>query len=549
MPTLEISHRDLCGLVGKNMNIDDIKEAILFAKAEVEEHSGDLIKVDSKDTNRPDLWSTEGIAREIRGRIVSGGLPKYEIKKSGITIKIDKKLKHTRPYTVGAVIKDLEIDEDVLSQMIQLQEKVSITFGKNRREVAIGAYDLHKIKPPIKFTTVKPDGVSFIPLEFKEKLTPKQILDKHPKGKEYRHLLEGFKEYPIFIDSAGEVLSLPPIINSEHTGKITKFTKDIFIECSGFDLKFLVPALNVIVTALADRGGKIESVDVIYPDGKIITPDLAPKEFTVDADYVNKVSGLNLKPKEICKLLEQARYEIKKHGKRIKVLYPAYRQDIMHPRDVIEDVIISYGYNQIEPKSPKLVTVGSQSPKEDVSNQAANIMVGMGFQEILSYVLTNKDSIFTKMKIPVKHVVEIENKVSSNWCVFRNTLIPGLLEFLSKNKHREYPQNIFEIGDVVLLDETKETKTRDIRKLAAAMISNSVGYEELSSILDAFTANMGTECKLTRATHPSFIRGRCANISVKNKKVGIIGEIHPAVLNNWGIEKSVVVMELNLEKL
>ncbi len=549
MPTIEISHRDLCGLVGKNMSIEEIKDAILYAKGEVDEHSGDLIKIDIKDTNRPDLWSVEGIAREIKGRLVSGCLPKYEVKKSGIVVEIDKRLKDIRPCTVCAVVKGLDIDEDVLSQMIQLQEKVSLTFGRNRREVAIGVYDLHKIKPPIKFTTTKPDGIRFIPLEFRNRMTPKQILKKHPKGKEFSHLLDGCPEYPIFIDSAGEVLSMPPIINSDHTGKVGRLTKDLFIECSGFNLKFLMPALNVMLAALADRGGKIESVDVVYPDRKIVTPDLEPRQFTIDTGYANSVTGLGLSPKQMCRLLEKARYDVKKCGRKIKLLYPAYRQDIMHQRDVIEDILISYGYNNIEPIVPMLATIGDQGEKEKFANAVTELMIGMGFQEILSYILTSRKTLFEKMEIPEEKVVEIENVVSSNWCVFRNSLLPGLMEFLSRNKHIEYPQMVFETGDVVLLDEKAETKTKDVRKLAAVSCSSTTGYEEISGVFNALMKNLGVAYELKRAQSPGLIKSRTANIIVNGKIVGKIGEVHPKVLNNWKIDMPVAAFEIDLEKI
>jgi len=549
MPTIEISHRDLCGLVGKSMSAEEIAEAVLYAKGELDEHRGDLMKIDVKDTNRPDLWSTEGIAREIRGRLAPAGMPKYKVGKSGITVKVDKKMKGIRPYTVCAVVRGLDIEEDVLLQMIQLQEKISLTFGRNRKEVAIGAYDLHKIKPPIKFTSVKPNGIRFIPLEFRERMTPAQILKKHPKGKEFGHLLEGLHEYPIFIDSAGEVLSMPPIINSDHTGKVSGHTRDIFIECSGFNMKFLVPALNTLVAALADRGGKIETVDVIYPDKKTTTPDLTPKAFSLDVGYAKRLSGLEIGQKEIRNLLEKAGYETSLRGRKIRVSYPAYRQDIMHQRDLVEDILISYGYNSIEPLSPALPTVGGQEERETFSNTVAELMANMGCQEIMSYILSSKESLFEKMGEPEGKAVEIENAISSNWCIFRDRLLPSLLEFFSKNKHREFPQKIFEIGDAVLIDEKAETKTSDIRKLAAAISNTTVGYEEISGILDALFSNLGIGYSLKKKDKPSFIKGRCAVIFVGGKESGVIGEIHPLVLNRWGIDNPVVAMEINLEAL
>ncbi|MEM7824977.1 MAG: phenylalanine--tRNA ligase subunit beta, partial [Candidatus Aenigmatarchaeota archaeon] len=510
MPTIEVSHKDLCNLIGREMSIEEIKDAIMYSKGEIDAVDGDLLKVDIKDTNRPDLWSVEGIAREIKGRYTPAGCPKYKIEKSDVVVKVDKKNKTIRPYTVCAVVKNLRITPNILSQMIQLQEKIHVTFGRNRKELAIGIYNLDRIKPPIKFTTVKPDGIKFVPLEFEEKLTPKEILEKHPKGKEYGHLLSGLKEYPIFIDSANEVLSIPPIINSDYSGKVTEKTKNAFIECSGFDFKFLIPALNVVVAALADRQATIQSVKVVYPNRTMITPDLTPKKYSVDIDYVNKISGLNLSGKKICELLKQANYDTKQKGKKIQLLYPAYRQDIMHPRDIVEDVIISYGYNNVEPVMPKLVTIGGMAEKEIFSNKVAEIMVGLGFQEILSYTLTNRDNLFSKMNIKEERIVEIENPISANWNVFRNWLLPSLMEFFSKNQHVSYPQKIFEIGDVILIDEKQETRTKDLRKLAVAWADSRINYQDIASILDALLSKLNVDYKLKRSNHSSFINGRIA---------------------------------------
>lgn len=551
MPTIDISHKDLCSLVGKNITLKELQErAILYAKGEVEEVEGDRLKVDIKDTNRPDLWSTEGIAREIAGRFGKPGLPEYKTKKSDVKVIIDPKLKNIRPYTACAVARNLNITPDVLSQMIQLQEKVSLTFGRNRKEVAIGVYDLHKIAPPIRFTTTTPEGIRFVPLESTGEMTPRQILEKHPKGREFAYLLADKREYPIFIDNANEVLSIPPIINSDYTGKVTENTKDVFIECSGFDFKFLLPALNVLVTALADRGAQIETVEIQLPGGKkLVTPDLKPKKTKANLDYINRVSGLELNPAQLKKLLEQARYRVKTKGKNFELLYPAYRQDIMHQRDVIEDVVISYGYNNIEPLIPKIPTTGSLGNKERYSESISEILIGLGLQEIMSYTLTNKGNLFTKMNTKPENTVEIENTVSSNWSVFRTWLLPGLLHFLSRNKHVEYPQKIFEIGDVVLMDPTRETRTRDMRKLSIAISGVSVGYEDISSMLNTLMENLGVKYSLKQCNHNSMIPGRTASIIVNNKQIGFIGEVHPLVLNSWGIEKPVSALEISLEDL
>jgi len=549
MPSIDISHRDLNRLVGKTITLEELKEkAVLYAKSEVDGVSGDIINLDIKDTNRPDLWSVEGVAREIAGRYGRHGLPEYSVSKSGVRVNVDPKTSKVRPMIACAVVRGLDIDENVLSQMIQLQEKVAGTFGRNRKEVAIGVYDMSKITPPITYKTVRPDSIKFIPLEMDRELTPAQILEQHPKGKEFRHLLEGHAEYPVLVDSAGEVLSMPPIINSNHTGKVTEKTRDVFVECTGFEERFLFPALNVLVTAMADRGGRIESVEIVSSK-KTVTPDLSPKKSSVNVDFVNSVSGLGLSGNQIVRLLGQARMKATLSGKKIEVLYPAYRQDIMHPVDLVEDVIISYGYNEIGPESPTLATVGGELKKEVVSRMVAQVMVGLGAQEIMSYILTSKDNLFRKMNAPKERIVEIENAMSSNWEVMRNTLLSAALDFLSRNRHVEYPQKIFEIGDAVELDPSAETRTKDVRKLSYAFTDAAAGYENAASDLGALMAALGIKYRLKRTEHPSFIRGRCAGIHVDGKRIGTIGEISPRVLVNWGMETPVAAFEISLSDI
>src|SRR3989338_5853959 len=526
MPKVEISLSDLNGLIGRRLTLNELQDAVLYAKGEVEAAAGDLIKIDIKDSNRPDLWSAEGIAREIQGRYTTKrGMPTYKAAKGKLVVKVEPKVKNVRPYTVCAVVHKLKIDADVLSQMIQLQEKVATTFGRNRKEVAIGYYDLDKIKPPIRFTTVKPEGIKFIPLDFDRALTPREILELHPKGKEFGPLLRGMSEYPMFIDANDNVLSIPPIINSDISGRVIEKTKNLYIECSGFNMKFLLPALNVLVCALADRGAIIETVTVKYPDRTIVTPDFMPRKTVVDVDYINKVAGMNLTAKEIVELLRKARHDAFAKGRKIEVISPAYRQDIMHARDIAEDVIISYGYNKIEPEMPRLATIGGNDQREVLTSKVAKVGVGLGLQEIISYMLTSRANLFAKMKTKEEKVVEIENAVSENWSIFRTSILPNLLDFLSVNQHVEYPQRIFEIGDTVLPDERRETRTRDVRKVAAAVADTKVSYEEISSLLDALLAAFGIDYKLQKISHPSFIEGRAAAVFVGGKSIGIVGEV------------------------
>ena len=551
MPKIEVSLKDLCSLIGRKLSIEQLREEVMYAKGELDEVNGDLLKIDMKDTNRPDTWSAEGVAREINGRLKQSGLPKYKVKKSNFIVRVDKSTENVRPYVTGgagrlqtvcAVVKGLKINETVLSQMIQLQEKVGGTLGRNRKEVSIGIYDLHKIKFPVTFKAVGPREVKFVPLDFKDKLTPAEIIEKHPKGKEYGWLLANQTAYPLFIDSAKEVLSMPPIINSNHSGKVTEKTRDVFIECSGFDAKLLNTALDVLVAALYERGGTVYSVKVKHGI-TTVTPDFTPKKFYVSTDFIRKISGIEFTDKQIIDLLRKSLYDAKIKGKRIELLYPAYRQDIMHERDVVEDILISHGFNNIEPLAPRIHTKGCAL---NGAKRISRVMVGAGFQEIMLYTLTSPENLYGKMNAS-GDAVEIENPMSSNWSVFRTSLLPGLMEFFTNNMHYEYPQMIFETGAVIQTAADRETRAKDIRRLAAAVTATAVNYEMIASHLDALMRNLGVQYRLQKASHPSFIEGRTADVIVNGRSIGFIGEIHPKVLNNWGLEKPVVAFEIDIE--
>jgi len=548
MPTIEISKKDLKKLTGMRIT----QEKLSLAKAEMITSrqagisiSEDMLKLEMADTNRPDLWSTEGIAREIKGKFMQ-----IKTTSSGSKVIVDKNLKNIRPKTVCAVVRNVKLSEDSLAQLIQLQEKICETFGRKRKQAAIGVYDFDKIKFPITYKAFKPTEISFTPLDMKKALNLNQILEQHPKGKEYAHLLKGKSKYPIFIDSNTQVLSMPPIINSDYTGKVTTRTRNLFIECSGFEMKFLEPALNSLVYALAQRGGKIQTIRIKYPDTNIITPNLTPKKAVLDIDYVNNLSGLNLNKQQIMSILNKSNYKIKSQAKnKLTLLYPSYRQDIMHQADIIEDIIIRYGYNKIKSITPQIATTGKLLLIQGFQHKISELAIGLGAQEILSYTLTNKDALFKKMNTKPSQVIEIDNPISKNWSIFRTWIIPCLMEFLGRNTRREYPQKIFEIGQVVILDKEAETRSRNPIHLAYAEACKDTDFTKAKQALDFMMDNLGIKYKIHETIHHSFIQGRVGRVIVKNKPVAYIGEIHPQVLVNLGIQMPVSVFELNLTDL
>ncbi len=562
MPKFDVSKRDLERLVGKTFTVEEWEGLFLYAKCELDdvwEENGEIyFKADSKDTNRPDLWSAEGIARAVRFALgLQKGLPRYEVEKSDVTVYVDEKLKNIRPYGVYAIVEGLSLDEEALKQMINLQEKVALTFGRRRREVAIGIFDFDKVKPPIYYRAAE-KSEKFVPLGFDEELTLEEILEKHEKGREHGHLIKDKPYYPLLVDSEGKVLSMPPIINSEMTGRVTTETRNVFVDVTGWDLNRVMLALNVVVTALAERGGRIKSVKVVYPDFEVETPNLTPKEFEVELDYIRKLAGLELSDGEIKELLERMMYSVELKDGRIKLLYPAFRDDIMHARDVLEDVLIAYGYNEIEPEEPELAVQGRGDKFVEFEDAVRELMVGFGLQEVMTFNLTNREAQYEKMNLeygrdyfsnPPAELVEIENPISPKWSALRNWLLPSLLDFLSQNTHEEYPQRLFEVGKATLIDEGRETKTVSESKLAVVLAQPRVTFTDAKEILDSVMRHLGFHYELEDMEHSSFIPGRVGRIIVNGTPIGVIGEVHPSVLEKWGIEMPVVVFELSLMPL
>ncbi len=544
MPTLNINQERFEKMVGKKLPLDKLKDRISYLGTDLEGIENNEIIVEIFP-DRPDMLSVPGFARAFSAFIgVKTGLRKYEVKKSNEKVIIESSLKEVRPYTACAIVRNLKFDDEKIKEVVQVQEKLHVTYGRNRRKIAIGVYPYEKIKTPIRFKALKPEEIMFQPLEFPNVINGRQILSQHPTGREYAHLLEGQEKYPVFLDANNKVLSMPPIINSHETGKITEQTKDVFVECSGFDFNALSACLNIIVTALADMGGTIYSMELNYPDKKRITPDLEPKEMSLDVKYLNKRLGLELKETEVIRLLARMGYGNK--GK--KILVPAYRADIMHEVDIVEDVAIAYGFENFKPEIPQVATIAEENPVEMLRNKIANYLVGFGLIETNSYNLTNKGELGKKM-LKEEDAVELANSLSAEYNVLRTCMVPSMLKILSMNKHNEYPQNIFEIGNIFVKDEKTETNVAEYLSLGVALCHAKADYTEAKQILDALFRALDLKYEIEETEHNSFIPGRVGRVIVKNKKIACIGEVHPQVLTNFELDVPVAAFELNVSEL
>ncbi|MDD5331667.1 MAG: phenylalanine--tRNA ligase subunit beta [Candidatus Nanoarchaeia archaeon] len=544
MTMIKVSKRELLKLIGKPLDDETLKDRISMIGTDLEYVQDDEVSVEIFP-NRPDMLSCQGLARALSSFIgVKTGLKNYKIQKSNKQLLVDKSVKDIRPYTVCAIVKNLKLNDEKLKEIIDIQEKLHIGIGRNRKKVAIGIYPSEVISYPIRFEALAPEKIRFKPLESNIEMSAKDILEKHPKGKEYAHLLEGKEKYPIFIDSKNKILSMPPIINSNDTGKVTESTKEIFIECSGFSFESCKITLNILVTMFADIGGEIYSMDLIYPDKTYESPDLTPRKMKLDVSYINKLTGLELSEAEIRELLEKMGFGYENK----KVLVPAYRSDILHQIDLAEEVAIAYGYENFIEEIPNVSTIGAEDPLEIFKKKIVYLLTGLDLIETNTYHLTNLNDHNEKMDNKTE-VVEIQESKSSEYSVLRSWMIPSLLKVLSENRHNSYPQNIFEIGTTFKINKETETGVEESQRLAVLLSDAKTDFTHIKQILDAIFLNLDLEYSIEETEHNSFIPGRVGRISVKGKKIAYIGEIHPKVLVNFGLENPVAALEINITEL
>ncbi|MAG38181.1 phenylalanine--tRNA ligase subunit beta [Candidatus Pacearchaeota archaeon] len=492
--------------------------------------------------NRPDLLSMQGFLRAFKAFIgKSPGLKGYKInppeKKYKVTIS--PSVKPVRPFTACAIVKNLKFNDESIKEIVDLQEKLHSTVGRNRKKLAIGIYPLEKIKLPIKYLALPPSKIHFIPLESERELSGQQILQKHPAGREYAHLLEDKDKYPVFVDANNKILSMPPIINSHDTGKITESTDSVFIECSGWDQQVLQKTLNIIVTTLSDLGGKVYSMNLHYGSKKLVTPDLSTEKIKISLPDINKLLGLDLKESDLSKLLPKMGYDYKNSIVQI----PAWRTDILHPVDITEDIAIAYGYDNLVPSIPNVATVASESQQSKIESKIREILIGLELIEISSYHLIKASE---SRLYKLKSVIALEDSKTEYKILRPNLLIPAL-RILAENKDNEYPQNIFELGTIFSHDEKTETGLSESTNLLIA--SSPSNFTDLKKILDYFASSLSIKLEIKESEHQSLIPGRTASVLLNNKPIGYIGEVHPHTLNQWNVKMPLSVLEISLEEI
>jgi len=506
--------------------------------------------------DRPDLFDVVGLSRALNGYLeLERGMPVFACGQGDIEVNVDPSVLEVRPYIVCAVAEVPPLDYTMLRELMKLQENLHWGVGRDRKLASIGIYNLDTLTPPIIYKSIEPKDFKFHPLAMPDvEMTPAEILKDHPKGVAYAHLLEDFKRYPLLIDSNGLTLSMPPIINSEET-KCRTGTSRLFIDVTGTAEQAPTDALNILVCAVNQLGGKLQTVKINYPDHSLTTPDLTPRQIDVSFAGARRWLGVEFSRDEFVKSIKKMRLNVqpKDKGKdkdKYLVEYPVYRSDIRHEVDIFEDVVIGYGLERVPMKLVPTMTVGQERPEEKIANDVRTIMTGLGFIEIMSLNLHSEESLFTKLRMePGESYVCVANPKTVNQKALRSHLMTGIMETLEKNRKKVVPQRVFEIGPVTLLNPQTETGVNEYRHLAFGIIGPEAGYADVRAVLDSILRELGLNGRYRPAELPTFIEGRCAEVTIENDLWAQLGEIHPQVLNNFNLAYPTAFCELRLAKV
>jgi phenylalanyl-tRNA synthetase beta chain len=533
-------------MVGRGISYSEIVDRLPSLGLHIEEVSRESVKVEY-DPNRLDYSTDYGVARALRGSFgVQVGAPRHALKRSSIRFLVDPSVKKVRPFIAGLLATGLHLDDETIRQIISMQEDLHNGIGRKREKLAIGIHDASPVTPPVTYTTVSA-SFRFVPLDSREKMSIEEILAESPTGRKYSHLVSAFTRYPLIKDSAGTVLSFPPVINGTAT-KVTPKTKDLLIDVTGTDPRVLEDSLAILAEAFWDAGGDVFSVEVHEGRAMRHTPNLRGSVFNVTADFVSDSLGLRLKESTIEEALRRSRLDAAVKGKAVKVVVPRYRFDILHPIDVAEEVMYGYGFERFTPSYDFRYTKGSLSPRTHLMEAVRRTSTGLGLQEVMGYSLTSRDVLFDKMGRGEASPLKVAASKSSLYEYLRDYLTPTLLSVLSENIHEQYPQRIFESAEVFTPASGTETGVHEELHLAAALTDNTATFTEAKSALETILLKTFNEKVDSHpAERPFLIGGRAAECHHRGKAIGFVGEVSPSVVLSFGLRNPVSVFEISLE--
>ncbi len=533
-----------------SVKVEEALDMLPFVGLDIEGMDGNVVRVEY-NPNRPDFSSDYGIARALAGLLgKEKGMPKFRLAgKSGLVVNVDRAVREVRPIIVALAARNGKLDNETIKQLIAMQEDLHNGVGRRRKKASIGIHNLDAVKFPVKYT-VADRNYAFVPLGGPKEQTLKEILEGTETGRAYGHLLPLGNKYPIIVDSAGTTLSLPPIINGEAT-KVDEKCKNLFVEVTATDKKAAGDVLAVIAITLYDAGFQIKTVTIADKSSsrKQETPDAATRKMSVDTAYINDILGLDLDAKDIVECLKKSRLDAKGSGNKITCTIPRYRTDITHEIDLAEEVAIGYGIYQMEPNFPMSPTSGRRSVLSSYFTAIRQVMTGLGMLESFNFSLTSREVQYSLCGRPESDVLAVDGTKSNEHEVLRSSLIPSLLQSLSRNVHEEYPQRLFEIGKIFYRQGGGKIDER--WHVSAVVAHGEAGYTETKSAIQALLlSGFGVSSLTTNASDdPLYIRGRCARVIVGDKEVGTIGEITPLAIDNFKLRVPVAAFEIDLSAM
>ena len=546
MPVVEFPLEDISRLF-PDYDLEYTIDMLPFLGLDIEYRDDKCIRLEYSP-NRPDFSTYYGISRALNGLLGKEvGIPKFKlIENRKNLINVDSSVSNIRPYIASIVARGHKLNDKTIKQIVSMQEDLHNGIGRKRSKASIGFHNLDTIEFPLDYTT-RPGNLSFTPLDYSASLSLSEVLEKTESGKKFRELLLG-SIYPVLMDSRGNLLSFPPVINAEYT-RIKGGVKNLLVEVTGVDKTTVDKVLANIAATLADIGFSLETVS-INQDSKTTTSFNSMENTRLDnikTDYINKKLGLSLSNEDVILCLRKSRLDAKVTVEsNINCMIPSYRIDIFNPMDIVEEVAIGYGIYNIEPTLPEFTLYGNQSRQNHYFDKIRQALVGMGLIENINFILSNKDIHLRRMKIEKSDFFTVNNSKSEEHDILRRSLLPSLIFSLSKNIHEEYPQKLFEIGQVFLPEQENSEKWN----LCCATAFNGVTFTEIKGILQTLMKIcLGSTFETKAAEHSSLISGRSADIFYKGKTVGQIGEVSPLLIDSFKIKMPVAAFDLDLTEL
>ncbi|MCD2200229.1 phenylalanine--tRNA ligase subunit beta [Halobacterium sp. KA-4] len=579
MPVVDIDPDELRTLTGHTEKSDDeLKDDLFGLGIEYEGETDDGEFKLEFEADRLDRLSVEGIARSLRYHYGdTRGVYVPDTNSAEWTINVED-VPDERPCVTGAVVRGVDLDEDALDSLIQLQEKLHATMGRKRAKGAIGIHDLAMLKGEsiseedgpagrsITYTGIEPDGDTFVPLDDDAERTPAEVLTEHPTGEQYADLLENYDRYPAIYDDIG-MFSFPPVINGRRT-EVSTDSRELFVELTGTDQWTIDRMCAIICYALDARGATVEDVNVEYADTELVRPDFEVQTKQVPHERVETLLGIDLEPDEVVDLAERAGLDAEPEGGdelTYEVEIPPYRVDVLHPVDVVDDIGRAYGFNNLVPRYPDVGTIGGRTETSRLEAAARETLVGLGFEDLLNFNMTNEVDNFERMRIApdtgqspdgsgdtavgAAEPATIDEPYSEDFTILRTWALPSLVSVLENNTHRSYPQDLAEIGFAAHVDDATETGVAERRTVAAVLARHDASYEDAKARLAALCEEFHVDLETPATEHPSFIDGRAASVVIDGEDVGVIGEVHPAVVVDHDVEVPVAGFEFALDAL